>query len=766
LISRTSKKLHALLGLGKHSSADEQRGASSPLEGGQSHSLVQLRAGRDDEAPERWTKTTCGYCSVGCGMLIGTRGERVVAVRGDETHPVNEGRLCEKGLSEPRTLQIDGRAMAPLERTTDDNGESALRRVSWERALDRFTGSVRDIQDRYGRDAFAVLSTGQLVTEEFYTLGKLVQLGLRTPNYDGSTALCMATAVAGYKRSFGSDGPPGCYDDLELAECVVLIGANIAENHPMLAYRLFRDRSRKRTVIAIDPRQTPTAQLSDLHLSLRPRSDIALLNGLAHIIIREGWVKHAYVQQHTRGYDELVHHLRRFDPDTVSAATGIKVEVLIAAARAIGTARTTFFAWTMGVNHSTQGTETVNAINNLALLTGNVGVPGGSPFSITGQCNAMGTRESGFATGLPGYRKFDDDTDRSELATLWGVDASLIPSRRGLAYADIIQAIIEGRIRGLWVIATNPLVSFPNQHKLREALSRLELLVVQDGCHPTPTSQIAHVVLPSALWGEKEGTFTSSERRVSKVNPAVKPPGEARTDFDIFMAIAQRLGVKERLFPGWASPRDAFDEWRAVSAGRLCDYSGMTYALLEEQPLQWPYPASTQRGGIDTATPWSTPPIASRLYTDGRFNTEDGRAQLHCVAGHAPPEETNDEYPFLLNTGRTMDHWQTRTRLGMHAVLERRKPQAWVEVHPIDARGLQLHNDDVVALVSRRGRVEEIRVRITSVVSPGQLFVPFHFFEANVNALTLDAVDPISREPNFKHTAVRIEPKGIRKGRC
>jgi assimilatory nitrate reductase catalytic subunit len=411
----------------------------------------------------------------------------------------------------------------------------------------------------------------------------------------------------------------------------------------------------------------------------------------------------------------------------------------------------------MGVNHSTQGTETVNAINNLALLTGNVGVPGGSPFSITGQCNAMGTRETGFATGLPGYRKFDDDADRGELATLWGVDASMIPSRRGLAYADIIQAIIEGRIRGLWVIATNPLVSFPNQHKLREALARLDFLVVQDGCHPTPTSSMAHLVLPSALWGEKEGTFTSSERRVSKVNPAVKPPGLARTDFEIFMAIAQRLGVKERLFPGWRSPRDAFDEWRAVSSGRLCDYSGMTYALLEEQPLQWPYPAAKDESASQTT---------SRLYADGRFNTEDGRAQLHCVAGHAPPEETSDAYPFLLNTGRTMDHWQTRTRLGMHAVLERRKPEAWVEIHPIDARGLELQNDDIVALVSRRGRVEEIRVRITSVVRPGQLFVPFHFFEANVNALTLDAVDPISREPNFKHTAVRIEPKAFRKDRC
>jgi assimilatory nitrate reductase catalytic subunit len=409
----------------------------------------------------------------------------------------------------------------------------------------------------------------------------------------------------------------------------------------------------------------------------------------------------------------------------------------------------------MGVNHSTQGTDTVNAINNLALLTGNVGIPGGSPFSITGQCNAMGTRESGFASALPGYRKFDNEGDRAELATLWGVDESLIPSQRGLAYADIIQAVIAGKIRGLWVIATNPLVSFPNQNKLREALSRLELLVVQDGVHPTPTSQTAHLVLPSALWAEKEGTFTSSERRVSKVNAAAPPPGEAKTDFDIFMAVAHRLGVKDRLFPGWSSPKDAFEEWRTVSEGRLCDYSGISYELLAEKSVQWPYPASTER----------SPHSAARLYADGKFQTADGRAQLYCVMVLAPPEETNDEYPFLLNTGRTMQHWQTRTRLGMHAVLERRTPEAWVEVHPIDARGLGVQNDDVVALVSRRGRVERIRVRVTSVVKPGQLFVPFHFFETNVNALTLDAVDPISREPNFKHTAVRVEVAEERRNR-
>lgn len=695
--------------------------------------------------PDAWVKTTCGYCSVGCGMLIGVRDAQAVSVRGDPDHPVNHGKLCPKGLSEHHTIHAEGRATAPLVKAWRGH-----KPVSWDEALTTMVDRVQGVQQRHGPQAFGVLSTGQMVSEELYALGKLVQLGFGTSNYDGNTTLCMATAVAGYKRSFGSDGPPGCYDDLEMADAVCLIGANIADNHPILAYRLFKNRDRgvqRGKLIVVDPRATKTAMLADLFLPIRPRSDIYLLNGIAHLMIREGWIDEAFLEAHTEGYDELRSHLDRFTPDYVGKVTDLGAGPIYEAAEILGTAESTFYGWTMGVNHSTQGVETVNAIANLSLLRGNVGKVGSAPFSITGQCNAMGSREASFSSSLPGYRKFESPADRAELAALWGVDVQGIPERRGLAYPDIIQAVLDGEIKALWIIATNPLVSFPHQARLREALAKLDFLVVQDGYHPTPTTELADLVLPAAIWGEKEGTYTNSERRVSKVNRAVTPPGEARSDFDIFLSIAERLGKRDRIYPGWTEPRDAFDEWRRVSKGRLCDYSGITYELLEHEPVQWPYPEGDPR-----------PPYESRrLYADGRFEHHDGRARLFSVHCERPPEEPDDEYPFLLNTGRTVEHWHTRTKTGRVAILERSVPEAWVEINPKDARRLGVANHDMVRVRSRRGRIERIRARVTAVVAPGQVFIPFHFFETNANDLTLHECDPISREPNYKQSAVRLE---------
>ncbi|MBI2193282.1 MAG: nitrate reductase [Planctomycetes bacterium] len=694
--------------------------------------------------PDRWIPTTCGYCSVGCGMLLGVRGNSVVSVRGDPDHPVNEGKLCPKGLAEHVAISAPGRALYPARKSL-----SGFRRISWDEALELFLTQVKAIQDRQGKESFAVLSTGQLVTEEFYTLGKLVQLGFQTPHYDGNTTLCMASAVAGYKRSFGSDGPPGNYEDIERADVVMLIGANIADNHPILAYRLFKnlDRPDRARVIVVDPRVTKTALLADHFLALRPRTDVYLLNGLAHLLIRQGWVKEDYVRRHTRGYDELRRHIEHYPLQHVARVTRLPESLIFETARAIGTARSAFFAWTMGVNHSTQGTETVNAIINLALLTGNVGVPGGSPFSITGQCNAMGSRETSFTSSLPGYRKFERVEDRRDLAQLWSLPESSIPRQRGLAYPDIIQGVVDGRIRGLWIIGTNPFVSYPDQNRLRKALRGLEFLAVQDGYHPTPTSEAAHLVLPAAIWGEKEGTYTNSERRVSKVNAAVRPPGEARPDFEIFLDLARRLGAGDTLFPGWQMPRDAFDEWRRVSRGRLCDYSGITYEKLEHGTLQWPAPEADPMNG-------------DRLYTAGRFETEDGKASLFSVRSQLPPEEPDGDYPYLLNTGRIVEHWHTRTKTGKVPILEQAAPEAWIEINPRDAERLRVGDQDRVSVRSRRGSIDHIRVRVTSTVGPGQVFIPFHFEEANANNLTIDASDPISREPNFKQCAVRVERIG------
>lgn len=683
-----------------------------------------------EKIPERWVKTTCGYCSVGCGIFLGVKEGRAVAVRGDPQHPVNEGTLCPKGLSEHYSIHAQGRATRPLLRV-----EKKLRPVSWDQALDTLVGRALTIQKRYGPDSFAVLSTGQLVTEEFYTLGKLVQLGLGSKNYDGNTTLCMASAVSGYKRSFGSDGPPGAYEDLGLADCVFLIGANIADNHPVLLNHL--EKNKNRTLIVADPRRTKTAMLADLHLPLKPRSDIALVNGMMHILIQEGWIDQEYIQKHTRGYEELKSFLHRFTPSHVSRVTGLPEELIFQAAHAFGKAKAAFTGWTMGVNHSTQGTETVNAINTLHLMTGNIGKPGAAPFSITGQCNAMGTRESGFTSSLPGYRNFALEQDRRDLAEIWKLPLEQIPQERGMAYPDIIEAIIGKKIKGLWIIATNPLVSYPNQDLLRDSLSRLEFLVVQDGFHPTPTTEIADLVLPAAIWGEKEGTYTNSERRVSKVNPAVAPPGKAKSDFEIFLEVAKKMGCYESLFPGWTKPEDAFEEWRRVSQGRLCDYSPLSYEILErEGPRQW--------GG-------------KRLYEDGIFPTGDEKAQLWCIENRAAPEEPNERYPFLLNTGRTVEHWHTRTKTGKIPLLESLAPEAWVEIHPKDARVLKLKPHDRVQVQSQRGKIEKIAVRITNLVQPGQVFIPFHYVEANANNLTVAEFDPISREPNYKQCAVKIE---------
>jgi anaerobic selenocysteine-containing dehydrogenase len=690
---------------------------------------------------DHWVNSTCGYCSVGCGMQLGVRDSKVVSVRGNPDHPVNVGKLCPKGLAEHYAIDADDRAKYPLLRK---NGQ--LTRIGWDEAIDTLVEKFRAVQQKYGPESLGVVSTGQLVTEEFYTLGKLVQLGFRTTNYDGNTTLCMSTAVSGYKRSFGSDGPPGAYEDLELADVILLIGANVAENHPILCTRL--ELNRAKTLIVADPRVTKTAMMADIYLPVKPRSDLALINAILRILIDEELYNKEYVERHTTGFAELRASLEPYTIDYAANITGLSPELIRKTALLYGNAKAAFIGWTMGVNHSTKGTETVNAINNLALITGNIGRSGASPFSITGQCNAMGTREAGFASGLPGYRKFESEKDREELARLWNLPVDRIPTKRGLAYPDIVEAAVSKKIRALWIIGTNPLVSFPNIDVLKHGLANLDFLVVQDGFHPTPTTEIADMVLPAAIWGEKEGTYTNSERRVSKVNAAVNPPGEARSDFHIFLAVAERLGCPEELFPGWREPSDAFDEWRRVTAGRLCDYSGMTYAALEANGgMQWPFSESTSM----------KPEAVRRLYTDGEYQTEDGRARLLPTQWAPFPEQPNLEFPLILNTGRTVEHWHTRTKTGGISILQRISPRAWLEMNPVDAGKLGLRPHDRVDVISARGRVSKVELRITEIVAPGQIFLPFHFVESNANQITQSACDPISREPNYKQCAVRVE---------
>ena len=691
---------------------------------------------------DKWVATTCGYCSVGCGIEIGVKNGKPVVSRALASHPVNRGKLCPKGLSEHYAISAENRAKYPLLKR---NGK--FERITWPEAISTMVERFRGVQSKYGPASLGILSTGQLVTEEFYTLGKLAQLGFGTNNYDGNTTLCMASAVSGYKMSFGSDGPPGNYEDLERADLILLIGANIAENHPILCQYL--DANRGKTLIVADPRVTKTAMMADLHLPLKPRSDLALINGIAHILIAYNLIDRDYIAQHVAGFDDFEKFVAKYTPDHTAELTGLSVDAIFKTAFLYGRAKAGFIGWTMGVNHSTLGSATVSAICNLSLLTGQLGRAGAAPFSITGQCNAMGSREASFTSSMPGYRKFDDPSDRAELAAMWGIDEARLPSKRGHAYPDIIEAAVAKKIRALWIIATNPLVSYPNQSVLRHALSNLDFLVVQDGFHPTPTTELADLILPAAIWGEKEGTYTNSERRVSKVNKAVDPPGEARPDFDIFLSTADALGCRESLFPGWTKPEDAHNEWRRVSRGRLCDYSGISYEMLEHDgPTQWPLAEGSPREAN------------SRLYADGHFQTADGRAKFHCADWAPFPEQPGGDYPFVLNTGRTVEHWHTGTRTRAVPILQRLSPHAWLEMNPRDAKKLGLHSHDSVDIISRRGETKGVELRLTEIVAPGQVFMPFHFFETNVNEVTQSAFDPISREPNYKQCAVRVQRSG------
>ena len=691
--------------------------------------------------PDSWVKSTCGYCAVGCGMLIGVKEDRIVSIRGDENHPANKGKLCPKGLSEHYNIYADTRLKFPGMRSS----KGKWFQLEWEQAYEIFLDKIKTIQNSHGADSFAVLSTGQLLTEEFYALGKLVRFGLKTGNYDGNTTLCMASAVNGYKANFGSDGPPGSFAGMEKADVVFLIGANIADNQPVLFQRLVKNKNR--TIIVCDPRRTKTAAMSDIFLPVKPGKDITLLNAIMNWIIQNNLHDREYVKKYTVGFSSLKSSLKKYTPEYAEKICGISKEDIIHTAGLIGKKKNVFFAWTMGINHGVQGTETVSAVNTLALLTGNIGRTGAAPMSITGQCNAMGTREYGFASSMPGYRAFGNETHKKELAEIWNMNPDEITDIRGRAYPDIIDAVISGEIKGLWIIGTNPFVSFPDTNRLKDALSSLEFIAVQDGFADTPTTEAAHLLLPAAIWGEKDGTYTNMERRISRARAAVKPAGAAKSDFDIFLDLARKMDIADTIFPGWESPEDAFNEMRKISLGRLNDISGVTYSKLERLGgIQWPC-RSIPSGGTDS------------LYVDGKFQTENNKAVLTFADQAELPEKAEDLYPLNLNTGRTVEHWHTGTKTAKTPILQYLSPCPYAEVHPETAKKYSVRDGDTVSVVSRRGRIDGVLIRVTEIIRKDEIFVPFHFKDARVNSLTIAAFDPISREPNYKQSAVRIEKK-------
>ena len=701
-------------------------------------------------APERgWRRTLCPYCGVGCGLLVEVRDGAVTRVKGDPDHPANFGDICAKAVHLPPVLRAPDRLLYPQLRTRRDRERE---RVPWATALRYTAERLREIVAAHGRDAVAVYASGQLTTEEYYLAGKLTRGFLGTNNFDTNSRLCMASAAVGYARSLGADGPPGAWADLERADCFLLIGTNTADCHP-IAFKRIRRRKQEApddvTVIVADPRWTQTADLADLHLALRPGSDIALVNGMLHVLWRENLLDQRFIDEHTSGWNALRAVIAHYPPARAAELTGLSAESLVKAARAFGRARAALTLWSMGINQSSVGTDKNAAILNLHLATGQIGRPGSGPFSLTGQPNAMGGRETGGLSHLlPGYRSVSDATARAAVEQHWGVAPGTIAPRPGRAGLEIFEGLAEGEVRAVWIIATNPAASLPDLDLVEKALRQAELVIVQDAYHPTETTRFADVLLPAAQWPEKSGVMTSSERRLTLLPKLVEPPGEALPDAVIIARLAAELGHKAAF--DHAGPDAIFDEFVALTADRPCDYSGVSHArLAADGPLQWPVPATTHGG-------------TERLYGDGRFPTPDGRARFVAVEHAEPLEPADARFPLILTTGRVRDHWHTLTRTGNAPALMRRTPEPILEVSTRDAREIGLQDGEFVEVTSRRGKAVA-QCRVSDTIRAGTCFLPFHWgrrlgFYKSANNLTLSGRDPLSRQPELKACAVRLRP--------
>jgi anaerobic selenocysteine-containing dehydrogenase len=693
-------------------------------------------------APDATTTAVCGFCSTGCGLEVHlSRGEAVNLSPATE-YPVNRGMACPKGWEALAPLRAADRATYPMVRRTKDG---PLERVAWEEALQLFVGRFSEIIETHGPESVAFLGTGQMPTEELALLGALAKFGMGFVHGDGNTRQCMATSVVAYKQAFGFDAPPYTYQDFEESDALVFVGSNLCIAHPIMWERVCKN-PHSPDIIVIDPRRTETAMAATEHVPLRPKSDLVLFYGLARLLIERGYVDRAFIDAHTSGFDAYAAHVAPYALDRVAAETGLSASQIERLVETIHRGKRVSFWWTMGVNQSHEGVLVAEAIIALALMTGNIGRPGTGANSITGQCNAMGSRLFSNTTNLLGGRSFESPSDRADVAAILGIDAGIIPTKNSFAYDQIVEGVVSGSIKGLWVVATNSAHSWIHQSELTDALPKLDFLVVQDMYSTTETAAFADLVLPAAGWGEKEGTFINSERRLGLLKRVSRAPGEALADFYVFKLIADAWGCGH-LFDEWSSPEATFQILKQLSRGRPCDITGIDdYAALDALfGVQWPLPAGS------TVEPGSQ----RRLFEDGQFFTPDGKARFVFGEPRSMPEPTDTAYPLLLLTGRgSSSQWHTQTRTSKSKTLERLSPsEAYVEMNPEDAHAAGVSTKDWVVVASRRGRMRA-RAFVSHIVQPGQVFIPMHYRDANL--LTYPSVDPQSRQPSYKACAVRV----------
>ncbi|WP_061537518.1 nitrate reductase [Collimonas arenae] len=709
------------------------------------------------------TLTTCPYCGVGCGVRATLHSDGQVDIAGDESHASNYGRLCVKGSALGETVDLDGRLLYPKMRVEAD-ATQPLQRVSWDAALDQVAHGFRSIIEQHGPDSVALYVSGQLLTEDYYIANKLMKGYIGSANIDTNSRLCMSSAVAGHKRAFGADLVPVCYEDLELADLVVLVGSNTAWCHPILFQRIARIKETRpqMKLVVIDPRRTATCELADLHLPLKAGSDVWLFNGLLSFLARNNAIDNNFVDTSTNGMAAALDVAESgcVDHGAVAKACKLDPHDLLTFYEWFAAHERTVTAFSQGVNQSSSGTDKVNSIINCHLLTGRIGRPGMGPFSITGQPNAMGGREvGGLANMLAAHMELENPQHRQTVQDFW--QAPRMAERPGLKAVDLFHAIESGRVKAVWIIATNPVVSLPDADQVQRALAKCELVVVSDIIEKTDTNAFAHVLLPALSWGEKDGTVTSSERRISRQRAFLPTPGEARADWQILCQVAQRMGFKGFDF---AAVHQVFDEHARLSAYRNGDAFGQrrTFNLsglsgLDQKqfdamaPVQWPL--TTLASGDKRGTP--------RLFADRRFAHPDGKARFIATVPRGPQYATDSDYPLSLNTGRVRDQWHTMTRTGKSPKLADHVPESFVDMHPQDAL---LHGvrEGMLARISSRWGEMVARVQHSGGIARDSIFVPIHWngqsaSDARVGALVNPAVDPVSGEPEFKHTPVRVE---------